>query len=318
MRILFVCANPSVGLIQSLDGFRIGATNRMREPPIEWPNGKAVTAAAVLRSFGGDPSVVLPAGGERGRLLVRQLRARGLRVTTVPIADRTRATYTLLTSTQKRRVATQILEPGPILTDHEQNILLEKVHRLAMGADVCVIAGSLPLGVSPTFYSILIDGIRKSSAAVVLLDTSGEPLRNGVKASPEIVKINLREFGALAPIPAVAADSKLLDLVKHVAHKFGVKTLIVTRRHRPVLAWSSELGPLRISVPRVPVVNPVGAGDCFTGGFVSRLESGVIEALRHGVAVGTANVMGTVPGSLRQATVEGLLNRVRVLRVRGL
>ena len=57
------------------------------------------------------------------------------------------------------------------------------------------------------------------------------------------------------------------------------------------------------SRPRVRVVNPIGSGDAFTAGLVSRLVRGddLGEACRWGTAVGAANALTPMAGESKLA-----------------
>ena len=54
------------------------------------------------------------------------------------------------------------------------------------------------------------------------------------------------------------------------------------------------------------MINPVGAGDSFVGGFLWKLLRGgdIIEALRFGTAVATASVMNEKPGKINIKDVK--------------
>ena len=66
--------------------------------------------------------------------------------------------------------------------------------------------------------------------------------------------------------------------------------------------------------PRIKPVNPIGSGDAFTAGLVSRLVRGddLGEACRWGTAAGTANALTPMPGEVNQDDVERLIGEIQV------
>jgi fructokinase len=78
----------------------------------------------------------------------------------------------------------------------------------------------------------------------------------------DVVKVSTEDLGFLDPgVPPSAAAHALL------AH--GPRTVLVTDGAGPVAVHTSS-GMLSVPVPRVPVVDTVGAGDAFAAGFLAR------------------------------------------------
>ena len=136
-------------------------------------------------------------------------------------------------------------------------MLLDKLHYLSRGADVVVLAGSLPRGVSDAFYADVIRDLTKRGVRVVL-DSEGEPMRLGVEAEPWLVSPNQREAEALVGQELEDDDDFLMALDRiadmgarnvHITHETGCFALVreerQTRRYRalsPLLAPVSTLG----------------------------------------------------------------------------
>src|SRR4029453_799902 len=74
---------------------------------------------------------------------------------------------------------TEINEWGPKVTESELGILMDKLRYLSRGAEAVVFAGSLPRGVSETFYADAARELGRRGVRVAL-DTEGVPLRGGV------------------------------------------------------------------------------------------------------------------------------------------
>ena len=70
-------------------------------------------------------------------------------------------------------------------------MLMEKISYLARGADIFVLAGSLPPNVPEDFYARVIREIK--GQVITALDAQGPPLRFGLAADPDLVSPNARE-----------------------------------------------------------------------------------------------------------------------------
>ena len=76
----------------------------------------------------------------------------------------------------------------------------------------------------------------------------------------------------------------------------GVKNLVVTLGKDGVCCFTPD-GKIEVAAPDLPVVDTVGAGDCFVGVLAASLERGLAleDALRH--AVSGASLSVGIPGA---------------------
>jgi len=96
-------------------------------------------------------------------------------------------------------------------------------------------------------------------------------------------------------------------------HDSGVNQVVVTRGREGALAVADSQF-LRGVAPRVRAVSAVGSGDAFLAGVVLTLSKGgdMKEALRLGIASGTASVLFPGTELCRRREVDILMPRVRV------
>jgi len=114
-----------------------------------------------------------------------------------------------------------------------------------------------------------------------------------VETRADIVKVSVEDLAYLAPdrLPAAAAQA-ILDR--------GPSVVLVTDGADPVLIATAK-GVVEVAIPTVSVVDTIGAGDAFGGGFLARwIERGLgregladAEALRDAVAFGIAVAVRT-------------------------
>ncbi|PVE14230.1 1-phosphofructokinase family hexose kinase [Streptomyces scopuliridis] len=276
----------------------------------ERPGGKGLNVARVLSALGHETVVTGFAGGRTGDVLRELLGnsgpggSRGRPVDAlVPISGSTRRTLAVVDETSGD--TTQLNEPGPTVSAAEWSAFLGAYERLLTGADAVALCGSLPPGIHVGAYAEL---IRRARAAGVpaLLDTSGEPLRRGVAARPDLVKPNTDELARLT-------GSREPLRAAHDARRRGAHAVIASLGPDGILAVTPD-GVWQATPPAPVKGNPTGAGDSAVAGLLS----GLVERLpwparlARAVALATATVLAPAAGEFDAEAYEELLPRVAV------
>jgi tagatose 6-phosphate kinase len=146
----------------------------------------------------------------------------------------------------------------------------------------------------------------KAAGVPVQLDTSGEALRRGVAARPDIVKPNADELAELTgshdPLRATQ-DTR----------RRGARAVVASLGRSGLLAATPE-GRWRATPPAPVHGNPTGAGDAVVAGLLSALVENLPwpDRLTRATALSAATVMADTAGDFDQAAYEGLLERVTV------
>ena len=161
-------------------------------------------------------------------------------------------------------------------------------------------------GSPPDTYARLAIATRQRGARVVL-DASGEALARALDAGVYLVKPNLRELSELRGMQLedrAARIAACLDLVR--TGKADIVAL--TLAERGAIAVTAD-GIWSVEAPQIRPVSTVGAGDSFLGAMLWRLASGdeVPQALRYGVAAGSASLLSPGTTLCRTQDVERLL-----------
>ncbi|MGM9332222.1 1-phosphofructokinase family hexose kinase [Streptomyces murinus] len=301
--ILTVTLNTALDITYRVRSLRPHASHRVSEV-IERPGGKGVNVGRVLAVLGHEVTVTGFAGGGTGRAVRDGLaRAEGLTDALVPVAGATRRTIAVVD--EHSGDTTQLNEPGPQIAPAEWAMFLDRYAELLSGASAVALCGSLPPGVPVGAYAGLIRTAR-SLGVPVLLDTSGEPLRRGVAARPDIIKPNADELAELTgshdPLRATEA-----------ARRRGAHTVVASLGAQGLLAVSPE-GRWRAAPPVTLHGNPTGAGDSAVAGLLS----GLVEKLPWparlacAVALSAATVQAPAAGEFDRAVYEELRGRVAV------
>lgn len=300
--ILTVTLNAALDLTYTVPALTPHASHRVREVR-ERPGGKGLNVARVLSSLGHESVVTGFAGGPVGTVLRALLAPLAPHDALVPIAGTTRRTLAVVD--QAGGGTTQLNEPGPTVTPDEWAAFLAAYDSLLRDAEAVALCGSLPPGIHVGAYTELVRRAR-GAGVPVLLDTSGEPLRRGIAARPDLVKPNADELaeltGSREPLRAT------LD-----ARRRGAQTVIASLGPDGILAATPD-GIWQAAPPQPVKGNPTGAGDSAVAGLLSGLVEGLPlqDRLARAVALSAATVMAPAAGEFDAAAYEELLPRIAV------
>ncbi|MFI1731354.1 1-phosphofructokinase family hexose kinase [Streptomyces acidicola] len=300
--ILTVTLNTALDITYRVRNLAPHTSHRVTEVT-ERPGGKGLNVARVLAALGHEATVTGFVGGTTGRALQEQLaRTTGVVDALVPVEGTTRRTVAVVDATGD---TTQLNEPGPAITPAEWNAFQEVYEDLLGSASAVALCGSLPQGVPVGAYAGLVRAARAANVPV-LLDTSGEPLRRGVAARPDLVKPNTEELAELT-------GSRDPSRAARDARRRGAHTVVASLGPDGLLARTAE-GHWRATPPRRVSGNPTGAGDSAVAGLLSGLVERLPwpERLARAVALSAATVLAPVAGEFDRAAYEELVEQVRV------
>ncbi|WP_055546582.1 1-phosphofructokinase family hexose kinase [Streptomyces sp. NBRC 110028] len=312
--ILTVTLNTALDITYRVPRLRPHASHRVTEVT-ERPGGKGINVARVLAALGHHTAVTGFAGGVTGTVVRELLAAEpeadpdagtgGGRITDalVPIAGTTRRTLGVVDTASGD--TTQLNEAGPAVTAAEWAAFMDAYARLLREASAVALCGSLPPGVPVGTYAQLIREAR-TAGVPTLLDTSGEPLRRGVAARPDIVKPNAEELAGLtgSTEPLRAARDARRRGARAVAASLGADGLLAITAQG---AWQA-------APPERLTGNPTGAGDAAVAGLLSGLVDEVPwpERIARAVALSAAAVRAPAAGEFDRAVYAELLGRIEV------
>ncbi|MFJ7337058.1 1-phosphofructokinase family hexose kinase [Streptomyces sp. NPDC101116] len=301
--ILTVTLNTALDITYRVRSLRPHASHRVSEVT-ERPGGKGVNVARVLAALGHGVTVTGFTGGVTGRVVQERLAAvPGVVDALLPIAGTTRRTIAVVD--ERTGDTTQLNEPGPTVLPAEWSAFQEAYEDLLPSASAVALCGSLPPGVPVGAYAGLIRTARSFSVPV-LLDTSGEPLRRGVAARPDIIKPNAGELAELT------GSHEPLRATQD-ARRRGAAAVVASLGPAGLLAVTRE-GLWRAAPPTSVRGNPTGAGDAVVAGLLSALTECLPwpDRLARAVALSAASVLAPVAGELDREVYAELLGRVTV------
>ncbi len=290
--ILTVALNPAVDRTCRLKHMAAGEVNRL-DSAKSVAGGKAVNVAKVLRTFCIPVEVVGFLGGTGGTFIADSLEEMGIGCHFTKISGETRTNTNVV---EDDGTVTEILEPGPVISDDELRKFIKQFTGCVEYCEMAVLSGSLPRGVPDDIYSVLIKICRMSGCRAVL-DTSGEALRLGIEAGPYLVKPNKRELEYLAGRTLSGEDEIALQARRIL--DAGAENVAVSLGSRGLLGCDGQ-GVVFKKAVKVKAVNTVGCGDAAVASLcMSALAGdGMETALSKAVALAAANALTEENGSV--------------------
>jgi 1-phosphofructokinase family hexose kinase len=311
--IITVTLNAAIDKSLSVPNFRIGRRHRTVEQRT-MAGGKGVNIARTLKALGQPVIATGFAGGATGTHIVEQLTEESILNDFVRIREESRTNTSVLDPTTGEQ--TEINERGPTVSEREVELFADKLLYLARGAAIVVFAGSLPPGVDPGLYASLIHDLARMEVTSVV-DTDGEPLRQAVRAEPDVVSPNVLEAEELVGHEFAGEEERSL-VVREIA-ALGPHEAIMTLPDgcfaQILLDGHPCLKRVRIA-PREPVARR-GSGDAFLAGYLSaRYESRPPDqCLRFGVACGAESTGRLGAGLIDPREARRLLGEVELIDV---
>jgi 1-phosphofructokinase family hexose kinase len=308
--ILTVTLNAAIDRTVAVPNFRLGRRHRAVESRTV-AGGKGINVARALSLLGRPVIATGFVGGPTGSRVLEQLHEESVLTDFTRIAAETRINLAVIDPTSGEQ--TEINERGPAVSPEEVKRLFDRIGYLAGGAQICVLAGSLPPGAGDDLYARLIDDLSRRGVPVVL-DAEGEAMLAGVRAGASMVTPNEAEAEEL--VGQEFADrgdlaQGLLELVR-----LGAGEAAITRPEGCVAAVGEGNSRRLLEVHTEPLepVSTVGSGDAFLAGYVAARYEGRSpeDCLAYGVACGAESTQHFGAGTVDRNQVERLLGEVSV------
>ncbi len=305
--ILCLGTTPAVQRSMTFDRLQIDGVNRTGDVK-QYASGKSVNAARVLHTL--DIPVICTGfvGGDSGQFLLKDLDESEIEHHFVRVDAPTRMCITLVD--RSVGTATELIEESrpPAQAAYEQ--LISTLRELLPRASGVMLCGSLPPGAPQDFYADCVS-ISIGAGKMVLLDATGEPLRQALATRPTIIKPNRSELAQTVQAP-VESDAELKLAITQLLAT-GPKWAVVTDGSKETVA-SDGIGFWKISTPKVEVISAIGSGDSFAAGLMAGMSAGqsIPDACKLAAACGAANAMSSMAGHLKKADVDALVAKVTV------
>ncbi|WP_320671484.1 1-phosphofructokinase family hexose kinase [Patulibacter defluvii] len=313
--IITVTLNAAIDRSLVVPNIRLGHRHRAVEQTT-LAGGKGVNVARTLKTLGQPVIATGFAGGATGTRIVEQLTRESILNDFVRINDESRTNTAVFDPTSG--IQTEINEKGPRVDERELELFRDKLLYLARGADVVVMAGSLPRNVPESVYGDLVKELHRIGVRVYA-DTDGEPLRHVLKAEVDAVTPNQLEAEEVVGHEFTGDEDRALAIGELLDH--GVREAVMTLQDGCVAGLRSDgngnqhaVRLLRARIEPRETVARIGSGDAFLAGLVAaRYERrSDEEVLRFAVACGADATQRLGAGLVDPRQAERLVHEVEI------
>lgn len=199
--------------------------------------------------------------------------------------------------------STEYLEPGFSVKEEDLARFLTEFPGVIGKSTVVTMSGSAPVGIPSDIYRRMTE-LAKEAGAKVILDTSGDYLKEGLQGRPFMIKPNEDEIEALLGIRAEDPEA-VFRAASELRVKYGIPWVVISLGGNGAVLSCDE-GVFHGLPPKLDPVNTVGCGDSMVGAFAVALERALSprEALRYAVAVSAAAAMSPLTGDYDPAVFE--------------
>lgn len=283
--IVTVTLNPAVDKTCEIGRMMPGDVNRIRSTS-STAGGKGINVAKILRQFHLPCAAMGFVGGFSGKLIEDAMSKSGVECHFTKTKGNTRTNTNIIADDG---YVTEFLEPGPEISKRElENFMKEFEYCLETG-DLFILSGSAPGGVPLDIYAKLIEKCNVEKRKV-FLDTSGEFLREGIKAGPYLIKPNKKELEYICGRKLSDMDDIIEEARK--LNKSGIEKVIVSLGSSGLLYVDSKKTIFE-PVKKVKTLNTVGCGDSVVASFaMSEIAEDTPEiAMKKAIAISAANAV---------------------------
>lgn len=247
--------------------------------------GKGINISKVLKQLNQKTFATGFLGGANGKFIEKELSKLHIDHQFIHINGETRENIKVFEKTSQQ--THEFNEEGPICDMEHFNQLIGLLKSMIKPKDIIIISGSAPLDFKADIYKILIQEI-KHLAAKIVLDTSKEWLKEGLAATPDLIKPNLEELQYYTQ-KDLNDDMVIIEEALKICDR-GIKEVLVSLGKNGSL-YVSNKHIYKVDVPDIKVFHTTGAGDALLAGFVSSQEVNDLEyALKRATAISLAHI----------------------------
>jgi tagatose 6-phosphate kinase len=261
--------------------------------------GKGLNVARALDRLGIVADTHGFVAGPTGAAVARLAEAEGLRFHALELDGGTPVASIVLESGSDAQLVAN--GPPPAATNDDWQRFSAAVRSALSHEDVhsLVCTESLPDGVSEDGHAELIAAGREAKVRTYL-DADGAALAAGIRARPDVVKVNVHEGARLAGRHDQndSGDAELAALLD-VLERSGALNAVVTLGSLGAVA-STGGARGRVNSPEAKSVNETGCGDAFTAGLVA----GFMEGDGRQALLTAARTAAAAAGTLRPADFD--------------
>ncbi len=252
--------NPALDYVVDVENFKLGMTNRTAAEQMV-PGGKGLNVSMVLSALGVPNQALGFIAGFTGDEIVRRMQKTGVDCDFIKVENGMSRINVKLRTTD----GTEINGMGPELSKENMEQLDEKLEQLQKD-DVLVLAGSVPKAAGDSFYAEITKKMTEKGVLVVV-DTSGEQLKQVLLHHPFLIKPNRQEISEFFGAELIYNGFELMEYAKKL-QKLGARNVLVSLGGDGAMLVTENGDVYVKAAPKGKLINSVGAGDSMVAGFL--------------------------------------------------
>jgi len=305
--IITVTLNPAIDRIVYVDSLKENSVNKVLEANV-LPGGKGINVSKVIKLLEGDVTATGIIAGRNGEFIEERLKEKEILTDFIYAEGETRVNIKIYDN--GKGFTTDLNEVGHVKQLDITNKIIAKVENLASKGSIMVFSGRLPEGLPHNLYSRLIE-IAGRHGCKTILDCSGKPLEEGIKAKPFIIKPNINELETILNTKIKSTD----EIVKYSREivKKGVNIVVVSMGADGAVMVGKDYAYYMRVLP-VKVKGTVGAGDSMVAALAYALEKKLDaqEMLRLAGVCSAASVYYGSTSQIDKSFIGDNINKVEM------
>lgn len=305
-KIITLTLNPAIDKSTTVKSIAPDKKLRCAKAKYE-PGGGGVNVTRALNRIDVPSTAIYLAGGHSGKHYKDLLDEEGVQSAVVEIAGRTREN--MIVVDESSNLQYRFGFPGPEVREEEWKRCLEMINEAA-DLQYVVASGSVPDGIPADFFNQLAVLCKKKNARLVV-DTSGEPLRQAMKEGVYLIKPNLGELSLLRGVEELHQDDALAA-AREIISDGGCEVMVISMGASGAMLVTKDV-VFHSPSPTVKRKSTVGAGDSMVAGLVKSLSLGCdwLDVLQYGIATGTATTMNPGTELFKKEDVDRLFAQLQ-------
>lgn len=287
-----VTLSPSIDKTVVLHRMEHGGVNRVESSRFD-AGGKGLNVSLALASLE-MPTRAIGLNFELGGRIDRTLTGAGIEHTLIKCPGQIRCNTKIYERDTK--TTTEINEKNPPVAPKAVQKIIDLCKTSSRDSDIIVLSGGIPPAVPDDIYYRIILAVREVNPQIkVVLDTTGAPLTNALKASPYLIKPNVYELEETFGVK-ISSDSDIVGLCHSIISDYGVKVVLASMGARGAIIVTKTEAIAASPCDIVPQ-SAQGAGDAMVAGACLALSKNLpaSDILRCGTcsASGSVELEGT-------------------------
>lgn len=306
--ILTVTLNPAIDQTIVVDRLKVGKDSLSQKNIIS-AGGKGVNIARSLQHLGAAVVATGFTGGDDGKQLEQLCNAENIHQQFFLNKENTRRNMTII----DKSCITRIMGCNPKISKTIFDRFKKHYEKLLKNCEMVIIAGRKIEGLGSNQYTELLT-LAHQKNIITILDTHGAILKSALKSFPDLIKPNINEAEELCSMKIKSLKHEMKALSKMI--QMGAKNVCLTKDSKYSLGCDGE-NIWKIPHLSVEVINHVGCGDAFVGGFAFARSRGwsFDKCCSLGMAAAHVNLGTLIPGLTPRKKVLELMKLIKPIKL---